>query len=152
MALSERDFSLFEPAAAPVRDPRRPHPKTKPRREPMRPVRPPREESLESKNAKAQKVWKRSLVTYAIVGAVGLCFFAIVQSETAHHQARAEHQQLQNQVAIEEQRNISLRTQIDRQFSLEIIQGIALNEYHMVPMEGGRVTYLNIVRGDRLLD
>jgi len=152
MALSERDFSLFEPATAPVRDPRRPHPKTKPRREPMRSVRPPREEPVESKNAKAQKAWKRSLITYAIVGVVGFCLFAIVQSETAHHQARAEYQSLQHQVAVAEQRNISFRTQIDRQFSLEIIQDIALNEYHMVPMEGGRVTYLNILRGDRLLD
>ena len=152
MALTERDFSLFEPAAAPVREPQRPHPKTKPRREPMRRVRPPQEESLESKKAKAQKVWRRSLATYAIVSAVGFCLFAVVQSETEHHRAVAERQQLQAQLAVAQQRNISYRTQIERQFSLEIIQDIALNEYRMVPVEGGRVTYLNIRRGDQLLD
>ena len=153
MALTERDFSLFEPAAAaPQREPQRPHPKTKPRREPMRTVRPPREESLTSKNAKAQAAWKRSVVAWAIVSAVGFCLFAMVQSETAHHGAMAERQQLQAQLAVEQQRNISFRTQIERKFSLEIIQDIALNEYRMVPVEAGRVIYLNILRGDQLLD
>jgi len=152
MALTERDFSLFEPAAAPQREPQRPHPKTKPRREPMRSVRPPREESLTSKNAKAQTAWKRSVVAWAIVSAVGLCLFAMVQSETAHHGEIAARRQLQAQLAVEQQRNISYRTQIERKFSLEIIQDIALNEYRMVPVEGGRVIYLNILRGDQRLD
>jgi len=152
MALTERDFTLFEPAAAPVREPQRPHPKTKPRREPMRPVRAPREESLDSKNAKAQQAWKRSIAAWAIVSAVGFCLFAMVQSETARHGEIARRQQLQAQHALEQQRNISFRTQIERQFSLEIIQDIALNEYRMVPVEGGRVIYLNILRGDLLLD
>jgi len=152
LALTEYDFSLFESSAAPQRAPLRPHPKTKQRREPMRQVNPLSEESMESKNEKALQTWKRSIVTYAIVSAVGLCLFAMVQSETEHHQAMVRQQLLQTQLTQEQQRNISYRTRIDRKFSLEVIQGIAINEYHMVPVEGGRVTYLNISRGDQLLN
>ena len=152
MALTERDFALFESAAAPVREPLRPDPRTKPRRQPMRQVRPPREESMDSKKAKALVTWKRTLTTYAIVSAVGLCLFAMVQAETEYHRAMTQQQRLQVQLAREEQRNISYRTQIERKFSLEIIQDIAISQFHMVPVEGGRVTYLNIPRGDQLLD
>ena len=153
MPLTEYDFSLFEPAssAAPVRAPVRPDPRTKPRREPIRPVRAPREESLESKNAKAHRVWMRSLVSYAIVSAVALCLFAVVQAETDYHRAMVRQARLYDQLSAAQQRNISYRTQIEHKYSLEVIQDVALNEYHMVPMEGGRVTYLNILRGDQLL-
>ena len=152
MALTERDFALFESAAAPVREPQRPHPKTRPRREPMRQVRPPREESMQSKKAKASLVWKRSIVSYAIATAAGLCLFAMVQAEAEHHNAMVQQQRLQTQLSNVQQRNISYRTQIERMYSLEVIQDIALNQYRMVPIEGGRVTYLNILQGDQLLD
>ena len=153
MPLTEYDFSLFEPAssAAPVRDPVRPHPKTKPRREPVRKVREPRGESLQSKNARARKVWKRTFATYAIVSVVGVCMFAVVQTEAARHQAYNEQQKLYQRLSVAQQQNASYRTQIDRKYSLEIIQGVALGEYRMVPVEGGRVTYLNIARGDQVL-
>ena len=152
MALTERDFAMFESAAAPQRAPQRPHPRTRPRRAPMRTVRPLREESVASKNARAAKTWKRTLTTFAIVSVVGFCLFAMVQSETEYHRAMVQQRELQVRLAQEEQRNISYRTQIERKFSLEIIQDIAINQYHMVPVEGGRVTYLNILRGDQLLD
>jgi len=152
MALTERDFAMFDSAAAPQRTPQRPHPKTRPRRQPLRQVSPPDEESLDVKNAKAQKVWKQSLVAYAIASVVGLCLFMVVQTETEHHRAIVQRQDLQAQLAVQQQRNISYRTQIERMFSLEIIQEIALNEYRMVPVQGGRVTYLNLERGDQLLD
>jgi len=153
----EEDFAMFVPsapatsAAAPKRQPQRPHPKTKPRRErkPMRRVPALPQESIEAKNEKAKHVWKRTLVSYAIVTAVAFGLFSIVLSETAHYRAVSEHQQLQAILAVEQQRNISYRTQVDRMFSLEIVQDIALNQYRMVPVEAGRVTYLNIPRGDQ---
>ena len=107
------------------------------------------QESIEAKNEKAKHVWKRTLVSYAIVTAVAFGLFSIVLSETAHYRAVSEHQQLQAILAVEQQRNISYRTQVDRMFSLEIVQDIALNQYRMVPVEAGRVTYLNIPRGDQ---
>ena len=152
MALTEYDFSLFESSAAPVREPARPHPKTKPRREPMRQVRPPREPSAESKQEKARQVWTRTLVSYAIVSAVGLCMFMVIQSQVDYHRATVQKARLETRLSNEQQRNMAYRTQIEHKFSLEVIQDIALNEYHMVPVEGNRVTYLNIMRGDQLLN
>ena len=143
MPLAEYDFSLFEPAAAPA------GPAVKPRRQPPRPVRPPKEESLQKKNAKAVKAWKQSLVSYAIVSVTGLCMFLVVQTEVGRHQAQVRYGQLQAQVQAMQQRNADYRTQLERKYSLEIIQDVALNQYHMVPIESGRVVYLNIPRGDQ---
>jgi len=152
MNLTERDFALFDSAAAPVRAPVRPDPRTKPRREPIRPVRSPREETIQTKKQKAQLVWRRTLVSYMIVSAVSLCLFLVIQSETEHHRAMVQQSRLESRLSSVQQRNIKFRADIEHMYSLEIIQDIALNEYHMVPVEGGRVTYLNILRGDQLLN
>lgn len=165
LPLREEDFAMFtsqKSAAAPQREPQRPHPKTKPRRErapaPQRRERPVRqvpampEETMQAKNQKAKAVWKRTLVSYAVVTGVAFSLFAIVQSETAHYRAVRENHQLQAELSVVQQRNISYRTQVDRMFSLEVVQDLALNQYRMVPVEAGRVTYLNIPRGDQLLD
>jgi len=148
MPLTEYDFALFEPA--PTRT--SPAPQVKPRREPIHPVRPPKEEPLQSKNAKAHKVWMQSLVSYAIVSAVGLCMFAVIQTEVQHDQALAQQEKLYQQLSTVQQLNMSYHTQLERKYSLEVIQDVALNQYHMVPVEGGLVTYLNIGKGDQRLN
>jgi len=51
-----------------------------------------------------------------------------------------------------QQRNIGYQTQIERKFSLEVIQNHAKEHLHMVPIEGGRVRYINVSRGDERLD
>ena len=147
MPLTDYDFSLFEPA--PARSSAAPQ--VKPRREPVREVRSPKGESLQAKNAKAHKVWMRSLISYAVVSAVGVCMFAVVQTELDYHRAMVKQQELRTTLSNEQQRNVNYRTQIDHMYSLEIVHNLALNEYHMVPIEGGRVTYLNILRGDQRL-
>jgi len=45
-----------------------------------------------------------------------------------------------------------MQTKIDRKYSLEVIQEAALRDYHMVPLESGRVTYLNLLQGDQRID
>jgi len=143
MALTEADFALFEPAAAP---------QIKPKREPIRSVRPPREDPMELKNLKAHKVWMQSLVAYAVTGLVGLCLFLVVQAGAQHHTAMVENQRLTEQLKLAQQNNISYKAQLERKFSLEVIHDTALRVYHMVPVEGGRVKYLNISHGDLRLE
>jgi len=144
MALNEADFALFEPARVRI-----PHTNIKPRREPMREVRPPREEPRQSKDLRAQTAWKQSLIAYAVSGAVALCLFMVIQSEVSYHRAMVRQSELNARLAAAQQENISLQTKIDRKYSLEIIQEAALHQFHMVPLESGRVTYLNILQGDQ---
>jgi hypothetical protein len=72
--------------------------------------------------------------------------------ENRHHQEIVEHQILQVELAREHERNLSFRTQMEQMFSLEIVQDIAVNQLRMVPVQGGRVSYLNMLRGDVRLD
>jgi len=143
MALTEADFALFEPAAAP---------QIKPKREPMHSVRAPKGDSMEQKNLKAHKAWMQSLAAYAVTGVVGLCLFLVVQAGAQHHTATVENQRLTERLKTVQQNNISYQSQLERRFSLEIIHDTALREYHMVPVEGGLVKYLNITHGDQRLD
>ena len=143
LPLTDEDFALFE-AAAP--------PQIQPRREPMRPMRPPREDPMELKNLKAHKVWMQSLVAYAVTGLVGLCLFLVVQVGAQHHTAMVENQRLTERLKTAQQNNISYKAQLESKFSLEVIHDTALRVYHMVPVEGGRMKYLNIAHGDQRLD
>ena len=143
MALTEADFEMFKTSAAPP---------VKPRREPMRPVRPPGGDPVDEKNQKAHKVWMQSLVAYAVTGLVALCLFMVVQSGAQYHTELVENRQLTEQLRLAQQNNINYKAQLDRRFSLEVIHNTALREYHMVPVESGRVTYLDISHGDQRLD
>jgi len=145
MALTEADFALFEEAAVAA-------PQVKPKREPMRPLRQPAGEPVELKNRKAHKAWMQSLVAFAVTGLAGLCLFLVVQAGAQHHTALVENRQLTEQLKVAQQNNISYKSQLERKFSLEIIQNTALRQYHMVPVEGGLVKYLNITHGDQRLD
>jgi len=146
-------FAMFESAAAPVREPLRPHPNTKPRRQQRhlqlvpQPV-----QSVEEKNTHARQTWKRFLVSATIISIVSACAFGVIYTENRHHQAVVEHQQLQVALEDEHARNLRMRTQIEQMFSLDIVQDIAVNQLRMVPMQGGRVTYLNMQRGDQRLN
>ena len=143
MALTEADFALFEPAAAP---------EIKPKREPIHSVRAPKGESMEQKKLKAHKVWMQSLAAYAVTGIVGLCLFLVVQAGAQQHTAMVENARLIERLKTVQQNNISYQSQLERKFSLEVIQDTALRKYHMVPVEGGLVKYLNITHGDQRLD
>ncbi|MCL2446536.1 MAG: hypothetical protein FWD06_07205 [Oscillospiraceae bacterium] len=149
-------FAMFESAAAPVRKPVHPHPNTKPRRDQQqRPdlrLVPQPKQSIKEQNAHARQTWKRFLTSATIIGIVGACAFGVIYMENRHHQVIVEHQQLQVELAREHERNLSFRTQIEQMFSLEIVQDIAINQLRMVPVQGGRVTYLNMQRGDQRLD
>ena len=147
MALSEADFALFEPARVAI-----PHTNVKPRREPMREVRPPAEEPRQSKDLRARIAWKQTLIAYAVSGAVALCLFMVIQSEVGYHRAMVRQSELSARLAAAQQENISLQTKIDRKYSLEVIQEAALRDYHMVPLESGRVIYLNLLQGDQRID
>ncbi|MDR2753484.1 MAG: hypothetical protein LBB50_04160 [Oscillospiraceae bacterium] len=140
MPLTERDFAMFEPA--------RTQPQKKPQ-EPIRKVQDPEGESLGSKKLREHKVWMQSLVAYAVSGAVTLGLLMMIQTETQHHRATVENQLLLQQLQNARQRNISVKTQIERKYSLEMIQDTALRTYHMVPVEGRRVTYLQQPLGDQ---
>jgi cytoskeletal protein RodZ len=144
MALTEADFDLFRETAA--------APQIKPKREPIHTMRQPRGDSMELKNLKAHKAWMQSLVAFVVTGLVGLCLFLVVQAGAQHHTALVENQQLTEQLKVAQQNNISYKSQLERKFSLEIIQNTALRQYHMVPVEGGLVKYLNITHGDQRLD
>ena len=145
MALTEADFALFETTSAAA-------PQIKPKREPIRPMRPPKEPSVEARNSRAHKVWMQSLVAYAVTGLVGLCLFLVVQSGAQHHTAMVENQLLTEQLKTAQQNNFNYKAQLERKFSLQVIHDTALRVYHMVPVEGGRVKYLNISHGDQRLD
>ena len=142
MALTEADFALFETSAVPAQ----------PRREPMRPVRSPGGDSLEEKNLKAHRAWMQSLVAYAVTGLVALCLFLVVQSGAQYHTALVENQRFTERLQLAQQNNINYKAQLDRRFSLEVIHNTALRDYHMVPVESGRVTYLDVSLGDQRLD
>jgi len=144
MALTEADFALFETRAA--------EPQIKPKREPVRPVRQPKAEPLELKKVKAHKSWQQSLIAFAVTGLAGLCLFLVVQAGAQHQTAMVENRQLTEQLQVAQQNNISYKSQLERKFSLEIIQNTALKQYHMTPVEGGLVKYLNITHGDQRLD
>lgn len=143
LPLTEADFALFEAVAAP---------QVKPRREPVREVTPLKKESKQSQNERAHKVWMQSLIAYAVTGMVALCLFMVVQSEAGYHQTLTQQRTLYAQLEKAQQRNIDYQTQIERKFSLNIIQDYAKNQLHMVPVEGGRVTYVNVARGDQRLN
>jgi len=142
MALTEADFALFEPAAAP---------QYKPRREPIHSMRQPKGDSMEQKKLKEHKTWMQSLAAYAVTGLVGLCLFLVVQAGAQHHTAMVENQRLTEQLKIAQQNNISYKSRLERKFSLEVIHDTALRKYHMVPVEGGLVKYLHISHGDQRL-
>jgi len=143
MPLTDDFFAPFEASAAP---------EIKPRRAPLRPARAPREDPMELKNHKAHSVWMRTLVAYAVTGVVGLCLFLVVQSGAQYHTALVENQRLSERVQLAQQNNISYKAALDRRFSLEVIHNTALRDFHMVPVEAGRVRYLNISHGDQRLD
>ena len=143
--LTDDFFAPFE-ASAPAA------PQIKPRREPLRPMRPAREDPMELKNLKAHKVWMQSLAAYAVTGVVGLCLFLVVQSGAQYHTALVENQRLTERLQTAQQNNISYKAALDRRFSLEVIHNTALRDFHMVPVEAGRVRYLNISHGDQRLD
>jgi len=143
MTLTQADIDMFGETAAP---------RIKPKREPIHSVRQPKGESMEQKNQKAQKAWKQSLIAYAVTGLVGLCLFLVVQAGAQHHTAMVENQRLAEQLKVAQQNNISYKSQLERKFSLEVIQDTALRKYHMVPVESGLVKYLNISHGDQRLD
>jgi len=149
-------FAMFESAAAPVREPVRPHPNTKPRRQqqhkPNLRLVPQPKQSIEEKNVQARQTWKRFFASATVIGIVGACAFGVIYMENRHHQVVVEHQQLQQQHDYEHARHLRLRAQIDQMFSLDIVQDIAINQLRMVPVQGGRVTYLNMQRGDQRLD
>ena len=147
MALTEADFAMFEPASIAI-----PHVKVKPRREPIREVRPPREESRQSKQARASLVWRQTLIAYAVSGIVALGLFMVVRAEVSIHEAMARQSELHAQLEAVKQENISMQTRIDRKYSLEVIREAALYEYRMVPIESGRVIYLNSLQGDQRID
>ena len=142
--LTDDFFAPFENTA--------PAPQIKPKREPMRPMRPPKEDPMETKNLKAHRVWMQTLVAYAVTGIVGLCLFLVVQTGAQYHTALVDNQQLNNRLKLAQQNNISYKAALDRRFSLEVIHKTALQEYHMVPVEAGRVKYMNISHGDQRLD
>jgi len=144
MPLTDDFFAPFENNA--------PAPQIKPKREPMRPMRPPKEDPMETKNLKAHRVWMQTLVAYAVTGIVGLCLFLVVQTGAQYHTALVDNQQLNNRLKLAQQNNISYKAALDRRFSLEVIHKTALQEYHMVPVEAGRVKYMNISHGDQRLD
>lgn len=145
-------FAMFESAAAPVREPVRPHPGTKPRREQQRKPNlrlvPQPTQTIKEKNEHARQTWQRFLASATVIGLVVACAFGVIFMENRHHQVVVEHQQLQAELAREHERNLSFRTQMEQMFSLEIVQDIAVNQLRMVPVQGGRVNYLNMQRGD----
>ena len=144
MPLTDDFFAPFENTA--------PAPQVKPRREPLRPLSPSKEDPMELKNLKAHKVWMQSLVAYAVTGLVGLCLFLVVQSGAQYHTALKENQDLGDRLKLAQQNHISYRAALERKFSLEVIHKTALQEYYMVPVEAGRVKHLNISHGDQRLD
>jgi len=144
MPLTDDFFAPFENTA--------PAPQIKPKREPLRPMRPTKEDPMELKNLRAHKVWMQSLVAYAVTGLVGLCLFMVVQTGAQYHTALVENQRLSDQLKLAQQNNISYKAALDRRFSLEVIHNTALRDFHMVPVEAGRVRYLNISHGDQRLD
>ena len=144
MPLTDDFFAPFENNA--------PAPEIKPRREPLRPLRPTKEDPMELKNLKAHKVWMQTLVAYAVTGLVGLCLFMVVQTGAQYHTGLVENQQLSERLKLAEQNNISYKAALERKFSLEVIHKTALQVYYMVPVEAGRVRYMNISRGDQRLD
>jgi len=143
MPLTDDFFAPFEPSAVP---------QAKPRREPLRPLRPSKEDPMELKNLRAHKVWMQSLVAYAVTGLVGLCLFLVVQTGAQYHTALVKNQELSEQLKLAQQNSISYKAALERKFSLEVIHNTALRDYHMVPVEAGRVKYLNISHGDQRLD
>lgn len=151
LPLTEADFALFEPrAAAPAVEPR--PAKGRQPASPVRELKPLRKESRESKNEKALVAWKQSLMAYAVCGVVGLGLFMVVQSGADYHQALMKQRELMVTLEQAQQRNIGFQTQIERRFSLEVIQNHAKEQLHMIPIEGGRVRYINVSRGDERLD
>jgi hypothetical protein len=145
MPLTDDYFELFQSSPAPA-------PQASRKREPLRPMRPSKEDPMELKNLKAHRVWMQSLVAYAVTGLVGLCLFLVVQSGAQYHTALVENQRLGDRLKLAQQNNISYKAALDRKFSLEVIHNTALRDYHMVPVEAGRVKYLNISHGDQRLD
>ena len=143
MPLTDDFFAPFEASAVP---------EIKPKREPLRPMRPSEGDPMELKNAKAHKVWMQSLIAYAVTGLVGLCLFMVVQTGAQYHTALVENQRLSDRLALAQQNNVSYKAQLERKFSLEVIHKTALQDYYMVPVEAGRVRYLNISHGDQRLD
>ena len=156
LPLTEADFALFEPVAA-VGGSTAPAVRTRPAKgrpsaSPVRELKPLRRESKQSQNEKALKAWKQSLTAYAVCGVVALGLFMVVQSGAGYHQALMEQRQLMVTLEQAQQRNIGCQTLIERRFSLERIQKHAKEQLHMIPVEDGRVHYINVSRGDERLD
>ena|GEM_PF-1235920 len=163
LPLTDADFALFEEptattaaAAAPQQRPARGRPSARPARQPAKPamqaVKPLKGESRQSKDDRAHKVWIQSLTAYAVCGIVAFCLFMVIQSGASYHQALMEQRQLMVSLQQAQQRSIGYQTQIERKFSLEVIQNYAKDELHMIPIESGRVTYINVSRGDERLE
>ncbi|MDR0532094.1 MAG: hypothetical protein LBG83_08530 [Oscillospiraceae bacterium] len=141
LPLTEEDYALFEPARIPAVHPR-----------PVREVEARPKESQQSQNERAHKVWMQSLIAYAISGLVALGLFMVVSAEAGYHQALVRQRALSAQLQEAQQRSIGYQTKIERKFSLDVIQDYARNQLHMTPVEGSRVTYINVERGDQRLE
>jgi len=144
MPLTDDFFAPFENTAS--------APQIKPKRAPLRPLRPAEQDPIDQKNLKAHRVWMQSLVAYAVTGLVGLCLFLVVQTGAQYHTALVENQRLGDRLKLAQQNNVSYQARLERKFSLEVIHKTALQDYYMVPVEAGRVRYLNISHGDQRLD
>lgn len=145
MALTEADFALFETEPVPYAEP------AQQKRGPIKTVKPLKDESVQDKKDKGRRVFIQSLIAYAVTGVVALCLFLVIQSGAQYHVALLEQQQLRQELELAQQDNINYKAQLERKYSLEVIQNTALQQFHMVPIEGGRVTYLNITHGDQRL-
>ncbi|MDR1927526.1 MAG: hypothetical protein LBQ33_02680 [Oscillospiraceae bacterium] len=154
MPLSQADFDLFAPLpAAPDATPAHKVPgKAKPEKR-GRPHALPRqpEAPMQVKRQKERKVMKQSLIAWGTSALVWLCLFACVEVEVDYQQALRVQQQLFVQLEEEKQRSIGAQAEVERKYSLDIVHEYALQQLHMVPIEGSRVTYITSSYGDRVL-
>ncbi|MDR2524719.1 MAG: hypothetical protein LBC83_00775 [Oscillospiraceae bacterium] len=149
-SVTERDFEMFAvPASAPVPG-RRPAARPAPVREPR--VLPAKaEESFKRKKEKARIAWKKTAVAFGVSAVVSLCLFGATGAELSFLQANNEKQALLQELNYQREVAINRQAAIEQKYSLEIVQDYALNKLHMVPIEGGRMWYLQHPGGDTVL-
>jgi hypothetical protein len=145
MALTEADYALFEPVRVSV-------PYTQPGREPIRELRPPKEEPRRSKDERARRAWTQTKVAFVVSGAVALGLFMVIQTEVGYHRALVRQNELNRRLEAAQQENVGLQSKIERKYSLEVIREAALHEFHMAPIESARVIYLNLPQGDQRIE
>ncbi|MCL2107223.1 MAG: hypothetical protein FWH26_09260 [Oscillospiraceae bacterium] len=156
MPFTQADYDMFTSAAARDRGsaaPARRQPERRPEKKrksfstvPQKP-----EASLEKKKARARDAWKTTAIAYGVSAVVAVSLFAGVQTQLARVQALNQQQELYAQLDQEEQRGLARRSAVEQKFSLESIQEYALKHLRMVPIEGGRIVYIETAQGDRVL-